>query len=84
MPRVQLAGNVWLACPVQSPATHDLEGPGNDWSQGPEPSRGVNAGHIVIRDDAAAGAIARFVRADALADLLRQAGLEIFELPIQG
>ncbi|MFD7004038.1 trypsin-like peptidase domain-containing protein [Streptomyces mirabilis] len=45
---------------------------------------GVNAGHIVVRDDATAGAIVRFVRANALADLLRQAGLEIFELPTQG
>ncbi|MEU0042238.1 trypsin-like peptidase domain-containing protein [Streptomyces werraensis] len=38
---------------------------------------GVNAGHIKVRDDAAAGAISRFVRSDVLAGLLRQAGANI-------
>ncbi|WP_329531928.1 serine protease [Streptomyces sp. NBC_01450] len=42
---------------------------------------GVNAGHIEARSDAAAGAISRFVKGDVLADLLRQAGADIFELP---
>lgn len=42
---------------------------------------GVNAGHIEPRSDAAAGAISRFVRGDVLADLLRQVGVDIFELP---
>lgn len=38
---------------------------------------GVNAGHIEVRDDAAAGAISRFVRSDVLAGLLHQAGATI-------
>ncbi|MGW4439165.1 S1 family peptidase [Streptomyces sp. NPDC004596] len=44
---------------------------------------GVNAGHFDVRSDSTAGAISRFVRGDALADLLRQAGAHIFEVPVE-
>ncbi|MEU5298037.1 hypothetical protein [Streptomyces umbrinus] len=45
---------------------------------------GVNAGHIDVRSEQTAGSISRFVRADALADLLRAAGLEMFQHDVNG
>jgi trypsin-like peptidase len=45
---------------------------------------GVNAGHIDVRSEQTAGAISRFVRADALTDLLRAAGMEMFQHGVNG
>ncbi|MCX4598285.1 serine protease [Streptomyces sp. NBC_01549] len=68
-----------VLCMVPRPTTWD------DFGSGGSSLRavlaGVNAGHIEPRSDAAAGVISRFVRGDVLAGLLRQAGVDIFELP---